>query len=111
MKDRANCGRNDGFLDNEVNRTGLCSVKKRKEISSNLNTSASLPQQIESNLRALDRPIYDLNLVGENIRRQTDLSLVENAIQKYLEFGVTIPALVNGPVQPKSILCSFKTEE
>ena len=35
------------------------------------------------------------------MQRQTDrLSLLENALQQYLQFGVTIPTLVNGPVQP-----------
>ena len=103
MKDRAQTAEGTTeFLDNEVNRTRALLSKKEEEISQFKSQHVGqLPQQIESNLRALDRLHDDLNLVGENIRRQTDrLSLVENAIQKYLEFGVTIPALVNGPVQP-----------
>ncbi len=90
------------FLDNEVNRTRAQLGKKEEEISQFKSQHVGqLPQQTESNLRALDRLHDDLNLASESIRRQTDrLSLVDNAIQKYLEFGVTIPALVNGPVQP-----------
>ncbi|MCI1279239.1 MAG: AAA family ATPase [Nitrospira sp.] len=90
------------FLDNEVSRTRVQLDRKEEEISQFKSQHVGqLPQQIEANLRALDRLHDDLNLVSESIHRQTDrLVLVENALQKYLEFGVTIPALVNGPVQP-----------
>lgn len=90
------------FLDNEVNRTRAQLDKKEEEISRFKSQHiGQLPQQVEANLRALDRLHDDLKTVNESIHRQSDrLALVENAIQKYLEFGVTIPALVNGPVQP-----------
>jgi succinoglycan biosynthesis transport protein ExoP len=90
------------FLDNEVSRTRVQLDRKEEEISQFKSQHVGqLPQQIEANLRALDRLHDDLNLVSESIHRQTDrLVMVENALQKYLEFGVTIPALVNGPVQP-----------
>ncbi|MEK6802023.1 MAG: AAA family ATPase [Nitrospirota bacterium] len=90
------------FLDNEVNRTRVQLDKKEEEISQFKSQHVGqLPQQTEANLRALDRLHDDLNVVSESIHRQSDrLALVESAIQKYLEFGVTIPALVNGPVQP-----------
>lgn len=90
------------FLDNEVSRTRVQLDRKEEEISQFKSQHVGqLPQQIEANLRALDRLHDDLNLVSESIHRQSDrLVMVENALQKYLEFGVTIPALVNGPVQP-----------
>ncbi len=90
------------FLDNEVTRTRIQLDKKEEELSQFKSQHAGqLPQQIEANLRALDRLHDDLNMVSESIHRQSDrLALLESAIQKYLEFGVTVPALVNGPVQP-----------
>ncbi len=90
------------FLDHEVSRTRMQLDKKEEEISQFKSQHVGqLPQQIEANLRALDRLHDDLNVVNESIHRQSDrLALVEGALQKYLEFGVTIPALVNGPVQP-----------
>lgn len=90
------------FLDNEVNRTRMQLSLKEQEISQFKSQHVGqLPQQTEANLRALDRLHDDLNAVSESIHRQSDrLALVENALAKYLEFGVTIPALVNGPVQP-----------
>jgi len=103
MKDRAQAAEGTTeFLDNEVNRTRAQLDKKEEEISRFKSQHVGqLPQQIDANLRALDRLHDDLKVVNEGIHRQSDrLSLVDNAIQKYLEFGVTIPALVNGPVQP-----------
>lgn len=103
MKDRTQAAEGTTeFLDNEVNRTRAQLDKKEEEISRFKSQHVGqLPQQIEANLRALDRLHDDVKVVNESIHRQSDrLALVENAIQKYLEFGVTIPALVNGPVQP-----------
>lgn len=90
------------FLDNEVNRTKAQLDSKEEQISHFKSQHVGqLPQQIDTNLRALDRLHNDLNGVRESLQRQTDrLSLVENALKQYLQFGVTIPTLVNGPVQP-----------
>ncbi len=103
LKDRTHAAEGTTeFLDNEVTRTRIQLDKKEEEISQFKSQHVGqLPQQMEANLRALDRFHDDLNVVNESIHRQSDrLALVESAIQKYLEFGVTIPALVNGPVQP-----------
>ena len=69
------------FLDNEVNRTRMQLTNKEEEISLFKSQHVGqLPQQIEANLRALDRLHDDLNAVNESIHRQTDrLALVENA--------------------------------
>ena len=90
------------FLDNEATRTKVQLDKKEEEISHFKSQHAGeLPQQSETNLRVLERLHNDLNAVNESMQRQTDrLSLLENALQQYLQFGVTIPTLVNGPVQP-----------
>ncbi len=103
MKDRTQAAEGTTeFLDNEVQRTRMQLSQKEEEISLFKSQHVGqLPQQTEANLRALDRLHDQLNLVNENIHRQSDrLALLDNAIRKYLEFGLTIPALVNGPVQP-----------
>ena len=90
------------FLDNEVERTKLHLDKKEEEITQFKSRHIGfLPQQIDANLRALDRLHLDLNGVNESVQRQTNrLTLLENAIEQYLQYGIVIPALVNGPVQP-----------
>lgn len=94
------------FLDNQVARTKIELDKKEEEISQfKSQHGGELPQQVETNLRALDRLHNDLNTVNESIQRQTDrLALVQNATHQYLQYGVTIPTLVNGPIQPNPSL-------
>ena len=94
------------FLDSEVSRIKVQLDKKEEQISQFKSQHVGqLPQQIDTNLRALDRLHNELNAVRESLQRQTDrLLLVENAIQQYLRVGVTIPTLANGPVQPNPSL-------
>ncbi|MBX3350600.1 MAG: AAA family ATPase [Nitrospira sp.] len=89
------------FLDNEVARTKLLLDKKEEEISRFKSQHVGqLPQAAETNFRTLDRLHGELNVVRENLQRQTDrLGLVNHALQQYVQFGVTIPTLVNGPAQ------------
>ncbi|GKS58343.1 hypothetical protein YTPLAS18_18700 [Nitrospira sp.] len=103
LKDRTHAAEGTTeFLDIEVNRVKLQIDKKEEEISRFKSQHVGqLPQQLETNLRVLDRLHNDLNAVGEALRRHADrLTLVESAIDQYLQFGVIIPTLVNGTVQP-----------
>lgn len=94
------------FLDNEVNRTKVHLDKKEEEISRFKSQHAGeLPQQNETNQRVFDRLDNDLKTVNESIQRQTDrLALVGKAIEQYLQYGVTIPTLVNGTIQANPAL-------
>src|SRR5262245_57829736 len=59
-----------------------------------------LPEQMEANLRALDRLQSDLNATDELFHKQTDrLSLVEKSIKEYETNGTTQVGMgANGPV-------------
>lgn len=94
------------FLDNEVKRTKAQLDTKEEEISRFKSQHAGeLPHQSEANQRVLDRLHTDLSTVNDSIQRQTDrLALLENAIQKYLQSGMIIPTLANGPIQPNPSL-------
>ena len=64
---------------------------------------AELPQQMEANLRALDRLQTDLKMLNETTPRLRDrLALVEKAIQEYERFGSTNAALA-GSARPDQL--------
>lgn len=90
------------FLDTEVVRAQQELEKKEDEISRfKSGHMGHLPQQMEANLRALDRLPNDLNSVTENMQRLSDrLATVEKAIREYQRFGRTNPGLSTGSVQP-----------
>lgn len=90
------------FLDYEVARAKKELESKEDEITQfKSKHMGELPQQIEANLRALDRLQNDLSSVNENIHRLSDrLALVEKGIKEYQRFGTTNPTLVSGPIQP-----------
>lgn len=90
------------FLDGEVLMAQHELEKKEDEISRfKSRHMGHLPQQMEANLRALDRLPNDLNAVNENSQRLSDrLTTVEKAIREYQRFGRTNPGLVAGSAQP-----------
>jgi polysaccharide chain length determinant protein (PEP-CTERM system associated) len=87
------------FFDDEVRRAKVELEKKEDQISRFKSSHiGELPQQVEPNLRALDRLQNDLNATNENIQRQTDrLAMLDNAIQEYERFGTKNPLLAVGP--------------
>lgn len=89
------------FLDAEVLIVQKELERKEDEISRfKSQHMGKLPQQIETNLRALDRLPNDLNAVSENMQRLTDrLATVEKAIREYQRFGKTNPSLSTGTMQ------------
>lgn len=89
------------FLDAEVLRAQKELEKKEDEVGRYKSQQIGyLPQQIEANLRALDRLSNDLNGVNENIQRLTDrLTAVEKAVREYQRFGRTNPGLMAGGIQ------------
>lgn len=90
------------FLDSEVVTAKSALEKKEDEIRQfKAAHMGELPEQIEANLRALDRLQSDLNTVNESMQRLADrLTMVEKAIQDYERFGRTHPTLATGPVGP-----------
>lgn len=89
------------FLDAEVLRAQKELEKKEDEVGRFKSQQIGyLPQQIEANLRALDRLSNDLNGVNESIQRLTDrLTAVEKAVREYQRFGRTNLGLVTGGIQ------------
>ncbi|WP_447979344.1 GumC family protein [Candidatus Nitrospira bockiana] len=83
------------FLDEEVTIVKSELEKKEDEISRFKSAYiGELPQQMEANLRALDRLQVDLNTVTESIQRLSDRrALIEKSMQEYERFGLTNPTL------------------
>jgi succinoglycan biosynthesis transport protein ExoP len=83
------------FLDYEALRAQRELEKKEEEIKSfKSGHLGELPEQMEANLRALDRLQGELHTVSEAIQRQSDrLSMVEKAIAEYELTGVQNPSL------------------
>lgn len=94
------------FLDAEVLRAQHELELKEDEISRyKTEHMGHLPQQMEANLRALDRLPNDLNTVNENTQRLTDrLATVEKGIREYQRFGRTNPGLSSGAGQPDPLI-------
>jgi polysaccharide chain length determinant protein (PEP-CTERM system associated) len=98
------------FFDEEVVRAKADLERKENEISQFKATHmGKLPQQIEPNLRALDRLQSELNAGAETIRRTADrLALVDKAIQEYQRTGTTNPALVASGAEPDPLFRRLK---
>jgi polysaccharide biosynthesis transport protein len=98
------------FLDYEVVIAKNELERKEDEISQfKSKYMGELPQQIEVNLRALDRLQSDLNTVNENMQRLSDrLALVEKGIHEYQRFGSTNSALVVGTAGPDPLFRQLK---
>ena len=92
------------FLNYEVMTAKRELERKEDEISRFKSTHMTeLPQQMEANLRALDRLQTDLSAVNETVQRLSDrLAGLEKGIQEYKRFGSTNPALA-GSVQPDQL--------
>jgi polysaccharide biosynthesis transport protein len=86
------------FFESEVRRAKVELEKKEDQISQLKSAHiGELPQQVEANLRALDRLQGDLNATNENVQRQTDrLAMIEKAIHEYERFGTKNPVLAVG---------------
>src|SRR2546426_4222641 len=64
-----------------------------------------LPQQVEANLRALDRMQLNTNSNAEELSRLTDRrTMIENAINDYEATGVINPGLAGGRGDRKSVV-------
>jgi len=87
------------FFDEEVRRAKIELEKKEDQISRfKASHVGELPQQVEANLRALDRLQSDINAGNENGQRLSDrLVVVDKAIQDYEKFGTKNPLLAVGP--------------
>jgi succinoglycan biosynthesis transport protein ExoP len=87
------------FFESEVRRAKVELEEKEDRISQFKSAHiGELPQQVEANLRALDRLQSDLNATNENLQRQTDrLAMLDNSIQEYERFGIKNPVLAVGP--------------
>ncbi|MGH7232363.1 MAG: GumC family protein [Nitrospiraceae bacterium] len=98
------------FIDYEVGIAKSELERKEDEISQfKSKHMGELPQQIEVNLRALDRQQSDLNSVNEAIQRLSDrLALVENGIEEYQRFGHTNSALNTRSVGPDPLFRHLK---
>ena len=83
------------FFDLELQRSERRLESKEGEIKQfKSKHMGELPQQVEANLRALDRLQSDLNSVNESVHRFSDrLSLTNKAIQDYQSFGAASGAL------------------
>lgn len=90
------------FLDYEVVILKNELERKEDEISRfKSKYMGELPQQIEVNLRALDRLQSELNTVNESMQRLSDrLALVQKGIHEYQRFGSTNSSLVVGTAGP-----------
>jgi polysaccharide biosynthesis transport protein len=89
------------FLNREV-LTAQTELEKKEDQISRFKAAhlSELPQQMEANMRALDRLQSDLNTVNEVTQRNRDrLALLEKAIQEYEQFGSTNMSLA-GVVKP-----------
>lgn len=88
-----------GFFESEVRRAKVELEKKENHISQFKSAHiGELPQQVEANLRALDRLQSDLNATNENVQRQTDrVAMIDKSIQEYERFGTKNPMLAVGP--------------
>lgn len=98
------------FLDTEVTRAKRALEEKEDEISQfKSKHMGQLPQQVEANLRALDRLQTDLKAVNENMQRASDrLAMVGKGIQEYERFGKMIPTLSNSPATPDPLFRRLK---
>jgi len=98
------------FLDVEVARAKEALEEKEDEIAQfKSKHMGQLPQQNESNLRALDRLHGDLKAVNENIQRVSDrMAQVEKAIQEYGRFGKLSPTLPGGMSAPDPLFRRLK---
>lgn len=98
------------FFDEEVLRAKTELERKENEISQFKSLHVGkLPQQIESNLRALDRLQIDLKASTESSQRLSDrLALVENAIRDYQRSGTPNLSLVPGSVEPDPLFRRLK---
>ena len=89
------------FLDDEVRRVKV-ELEKREDDLRQFKSlhMGELPQQMEANLRALDRLQSELNSVNESTQRLTDReSLVQKALQEYQRYGRTNIAFATGPLE------------
>ncbi len=98
------------FFDDEVQQTKRELEQKEDALSQFKSRHAGqLPQQIEANLRALDRLQNDLKTNHENIQRLSDrLALLEKHIGEYQRSGTTNPALVAGAIEPDPLIRRLK---
>ncbi|MCE3223314.1 MAG: putative Lipopolysaccharide biosynthesis protein [Nitrospira sp.] len=98
------------FFDEEVVRAKAELERKEDEISQFKSIyMGKLPQQIEPNLRALDRLQSELNVGSDGIRRTSDrLALVDKAIQEYQRTGLANPTLVPGGSEPDPLFRRLK---
>jgi polysaccharide chain length determinant protein (PEP-CTERM system associated) len=98
------------FLDYEVTAAKRDLDRKEDEISQfKSKHMGKLPQQMEANLRALDRLQADLGTTSEGIQRLSDrLALVEKGIKDYERFGSTNIALLAGRTEPDSLFRRLK---
>lgn len=98
------------FFEAEVSRAKIELEKKEDEISQFKSSHiGELPQQVEPNLRALDRLQSELNATNENAQRQSDrLTIIEKAIQEYERFGTTNPLLATVPSASDSLFPRLK---
>jgi len=98
------------FLDDEVRKAKIELERREDEVSQfKAMHMGELPQQMEANLRALDRLQIEINAVNESTQRMSDrLSLVQKAIQEYQRFGKTNPALTSGSIEPDPLFRRLK---
>ena len=98
------------FFDEEVVRSKADLERKENEISQfKAIHMGKLPQQIEANLRALDRLQSELNAGTDAIRRTSDrLALVDKAVQEYQRTGLANPMLVPGGSEPDPLFRRLK---
>ncbi len=98
------------FFEAEARRAKVELEKKEDEISQYKSAHiGELPQQVEANLRALDRLQSDLNATNENLQRHTDrLGMIEKGIQEYERFGTKNPVLTVGPSATDPLFPRFK---
>ncbi|HZN45961.1 MAG TPA: GNVR domain-containing protein [Nitrospiraceae bacterium] len=98
------------FLDDEVRRVKLELEKRENDVSRFKSTHiGELPQQMEANMRALDRLQTEINAVNESAQRLSDRqSLVQKAIQEYQRFGRTNAAFASGPLEPDPLFRRLK---
>lgn len=98
------------FFDAEVRRAKAELERKEDRISQfKAAHTGELPQQVEANLRALDRLQGDLNATNENLQRQSDrLTMLDNAVREYEKYGTKNPTLAPGPTGLDPLFPRFK---